>query len=104
MSFQTTNLQSVSGWLGRLILLDLTVFDAVRSDPSAHPGATEQNRDLRRLSLLLCGHGRARQHRGDKHRRRPRPGAILLLPGPAVSWACLPAGRLPALSSEDIGR
>jgi len=39
MSFQTTNLQSVSGWLGRLIRLDLTVFDEVRSDPSATPGA-----------------------------------------------------------------
>src|SRR3990172_5189208 len=39
MSFQTTNLQSVSGWLGRLIRLDLTVFDEVRSDPSANPGA-----------------------------------------------------------------
>jgi len=39
MSFQTTNLQSVSGWLGRLIRLDLSVFDEVRSDPSATPGA-----------------------------------------------------------------
>ena len=39
MSFQTTNLQSVSGWLGRLIRLDLTVFDEVRSDPAATPGA-----------------------------------------------------------------
>src|SRR3972149_12238669 len=39
MSFQTTNLQSVSGWLGRLIRLDLTVFDEVRSDPSATPSA-----------------------------------------------------------------
>jgi hypothetical protein len=39
MSFQTTNLQSVSGWLGRLVRLDLTVFEEVRSDPSATPGA-----------------------------------------------------------------
>ena len=39
MSFQTTNLQSVSGWLGRLARLDLTVFEEVRSDPSATPGA-----------------------------------------------------------------
>ena len=39
MSFQTTNLQSVSGWLGRLIRLDLSVFDEVRADPSATPGA-----------------------------------------------------------------
>ena len=39
MSFQTTNLQSVSGWLGRLVRLDLSVFDEVRSDPSATPSA-----------------------------------------------------------------
>ena len=39
MSFQTTNLQSVSGWLGRLARLDLTVFEEVRSSPSATPGA-----------------------------------------------------------------
>jgi len=39
MSFETTNLQSVSGWLGRLARLDLTVFEEVRSDPSATPGA-----------------------------------------------------------------
>ena len=39
MSFQTTSLQSVSGWLGRLARLDLTVFEEVRSDPSATPGA-----------------------------------------------------------------
>src|SRR3990170_4503069 len=39
MSFQTTNLQSVSGWLGRLARLDLTVFEEVRSNPSATPGA-----------------------------------------------------------------
>ena len=39
MSIRTTNLQSVSGWLGRLARLDLTVFEEVRSDPSATPGA-----------------------------------------------------------------
>jgi hypothetical protein len=35
MSFQTSNVQNVSGWLGRLLRLDLTVFDDIRSDPSA---------------------------------------------------------------------
>ena len=39
MSYESTNLQSVSGWLGRLARLDLTVFEEVRSDPSATPGA-----------------------------------------------------------------
>src|SRR3990170_2011220 len=39
MSFQTTNLQSVSGWVARLIRLDLTVFDEVRSNNSATPSA-----------------------------------------------------------------
>src|SRR3970282_1400548 len=39
MSYESTNLQSVSGWLGRLVRLDLTVFEEVRSDPSATPGA-----------------------------------------------------------------
>jgi hypothetical protein len=39
MSIRTTNLQSVSGWLGRLARLDLTVFEEVRSNPSATPGA-----------------------------------------------------------------
>src|SRR3972149_2473266 len=39
MSFETTTLQSVSGWLGRLARFDLTVFEEVRSDPSATPGA-----------------------------------------------------------------
>jgi hypothetical protein len=39
MSFQTTNLQSVSGWIGRLVLLDLSVFDEIRSSPSATSGA-----------------------------------------------------------------
>src|SRR3990172_638784 len=38
MSYESTNLQSVSGWLGRLVRLDLSVFDEVRSDPSATPG------------------------------------------------------------------
>ncbi len=35
MSFQTSNVQNVSGWVGRLLRLDLTVFDDIRSDPSA---------------------------------------------------------------------
>jgi len=39
MSFQSANLQSVSGWVGRLLRLDLSVFDEVRSDPSATAGA-----------------------------------------------------------------
>ncbi len=39
MSHQATNPHSVSGWLGRLIRLDLTVFDDIRSEPSATPSA-----------------------------------------------------------------
>lgn len=39
MSYRTTNLQSVSGWLGRLLRLDLSVFDEIRADPSATRGA-----------------------------------------------------------------
>jgi len=39
MSFQSANLQSVGGWVGRLMRLDLSVFDEVRSDPSATAGA-----------------------------------------------------------------
>ena len=39
MSYQTTNPHSVRGWLGRLIRLDLTVFDDIRSEPSATPSA-----------------------------------------------------------------
>ncbi len=39
MSYQTSNLHSVSGWLGRLIRLDVTVFDEIRSEPSATPSA-----------------------------------------------------------------
>src|SRR3989304_5099554 len=39
MSFQTTNLQSVSGWLGRVIRLVPTPFGGGRPDPSATPGA-----------------------------------------------------------------
>ncbi len=39
MSYQTSNLHSVSGWLGRLIRLDVTVFDEIRSEPSATPRA-----------------------------------------------------------------
>src|SRR3970040_1140918 len=39
MSFQTTSLQSVSGWVGRAARRELTLFEEVRSDPSATPGA-----------------------------------------------------------------
>ncbi|TET95400.1 MAG: hypothetical protein E3J29_06935, partial [Dehalococcoidia bacterium] len=39
MSYQSANLRSVSGWVGRLLRLDLSVFDEIRSDPSATPGA-----------------------------------------------------------------
>jgi hypothetical protein len=39
MSRQSANLRSVSGWAGRLLRLDLSVFDEIRSDPSATPGA-----------------------------------------------------------------
>jgi hypothetical protein len=39
MSYQTANLRSVSGWVRRLLLLDVSVFDEIRSDPSATPGA-----------------------------------------------------------------
>lgn len=35
MSFQTTNMSSLPGRLSRLFRLDLTVFDEIRSDPSA---------------------------------------------------------------------
>ncbi len=35
MSFQSTNIQNLGGWLGRLFTLDFTVFDDVRSQPSA---------------------------------------------------------------------
>lgn len=39
MGFRTSGLQSVAGWLGRLVRLDLTVFEEVRSQPSATSGA-----------------------------------------------------------------
>ncbi|HEU4759986.1 MAG TPA: hypothetical protein VFT91_08410, partial [Dehalococcoidia bacterium] len=39
MSFQNTNLQGLGGWLGRLFSLDFTVFDDVRSQPSATTAA-----------------------------------------------------------------
>ena len=39
MSYQSADLRSVSGWVGRLLRLDLSVFDEIRSDPSATPGA-----------------------------------------------------------------
>ncbi len=39
MSYQTSNLHSVSGWLVRLIRLDVTIFDEIRSEPSATPSA-----------------------------------------------------------------
>jgi len=39
MSYQTSNLHNVSGWLVRLIRLDVTIFDEIRSQPSATPSA-----------------------------------------------------------------
>ena len=39
MSFQTANLQNVGGWVGRLVRFDLSVFDEIRSNPAATPGA-----------------------------------------------------------------
>ena len=39
MSYQAANLRSISGWVVRLLRLDLSVFDEIRSDPSATPGA-----------------------------------------------------------------
>jgi hypothetical protein len=39
MGFRTSSLQSVAGWLGRLVRLDLTVFEEIRSHPSATTGA-----------------------------------------------------------------
>lgn len=39
MSYRTSNLQTLSGWLGRLLRLDLSAFDEIRSDPSATTGA-----------------------------------------------------------------
>jgi hypothetical protein len=39
MSYQAANLRSISGWVARLFRLDLSVFDEIRSDPSATPGA-----------------------------------------------------------------
>lgn len=39
MSYQATDLWTIGGWVGRLLRLDLSVFDEIRSDPSATPGA-----------------------------------------------------------------
>lgn len=39
MRFQSTNLQTVGGWLGRLLRLDFSVFDEIRSEPTATTGA-----------------------------------------------------------------
>ena len=39
MRFQSTNLQTVVGWVGRLLRLDFSVFDEIRSDPSATSAA-----------------------------------------------------------------
>lgn len=39
MSYQAADFRSISRWVGRLLRLDLTVFDEIRSDPSATPGA-----------------------------------------------------------------
>ena len=39
MSYRRANLGSVGGWVSRLLRLDLSVFDEIRSDPSATLGA-----------------------------------------------------------------
>ena len=39
MSYRTANLRSVGAWLARLLRLDLSVFEDIRSDPSATPTA-----------------------------------------------------------------
>src|SRR3990170_1579061 len=39
MSFQSTNFQTVGGWVSRLLRFDFTVFDEVAAQPSATSGA-----------------------------------------------------------------
>jgi len=39
MNFQTTDLQAVGSWVGRLLRLDLSVFDEIRGESSATLGA-----------------------------------------------------------------
>jgi hypothetical protein len=39
MGFRTSSVQSAAGWLGRLVRLDLTVFEEIRSSPSATASA-----------------------------------------------------------------
>ena len=39
MSFQSTDLRAVGSWLGRLLRLDLSVFEEIRGEPSATTGA-----------------------------------------------------------------
>lgn len=39
MRFQSTNLQTVSGWVGRILRLDLSAFDEIRADPTATSSA-----------------------------------------------------------------
>ena len=39
MKLQGTNLQTVGSWLGRLLRLDLSVLDEIRSQPSATTAA-----------------------------------------------------------------
>lgn len=39
MRFHSTNVQTVGGWVGRLLRLDFSAFDEIRSEPSATMGA-----------------------------------------------------------------
>ena len=39
MRFQSTNFRTVTAWVGRLLRLDLSAFEEIRSDPSATTGA-----------------------------------------------------------------
>jgi len=39
MRFQSTNFRTVAAWVGRLLRLDFTAFEEIRSDPSATTGA-----------------------------------------------------------------
>jgi hypothetical protein len=39
MGFRTSSVQSAAGWLGRLVRLDLTVFEEIRSSPPATTSA-----------------------------------------------------------------
>src|SRR3989304_9902038 len=39
MRFQSTNFRTVAAWVGRLLRLDFTAFEEIRSEPSATTGA-----------------------------------------------------------------